>query len=81
MQNIKEELNAVHEKDLEKLLTHFGVFKDFSESKYKCKFCKEVVNFENLYSLLPESGTINFICNKPNCVSQLLDHLEVKKQN
>jgi hypothetical protein len=74
----KDVLHAVHDDDLRKLLENLGHLKDFEEGKIKCKFCKDTVTFENLSTIFPESGSIKFVCNKPDCAAQLSSHLGPK---
>lgn len=76
MFNKKEDkkINFVLDDDLEGLLKKIGVFSDFKENKKKCKFCKEVVNMKNLHSIFKESGDIKFICDKPECVKELINY-------
>lgn len=80
MQDHKKQLNAVHERDLGTLLKRFGVQEKFNEGILSCKFCKISVTKENIYSVLPEAGMVNLICDKPDCVTQLLGYLEEKNR-
>lgn len=77
----KKQLNAVHEKDLDSLLEKIHLLEAFSAGKLQCKFCKTTITKENLYSILPESGTFNLICDKPECVNALLSYLEERKRS
>lgn len=78
MESDKKELKAVHTDDLENLLRQLGRREDFIEGKVKCKFCKDLINGENIYSLLRESGTVNFICDKPDCISNFMLYKQEK---
>jgi len=68
---IKEKIDSVHDKDLEKILDGLKLLNKFKNSKLKCKFCNEIVNFENLHSFFPEAGKIKFVCDKPECIRKL----------
>lgn len=80
MDKENKELKAVHERDLENLLSKISKKEDFCAGKIKCKFCEEAINKENLYSLYSESGSINFICSKPQCIAEFMDHTANKKK-
>ncbi len=73
-------VKAVHEWDLDKLLERFGVKEDFEKGKFKCKFNQTVVTKDNLYSIIPESGRVNFVCNDPESVLAFHQYLEEKQK-
>lgn len=79
MNKVYEEISTVHERDFKRLLDHFGIYESFIKGSFKCKFCKEIITLENLHSVLPESGMVNFICCKPPCVQTLLEYMDNKK--
>lgn len=72
------ELMAIHENDLSKLLQQVGLSEAFERGEILCKFCKTSITPENLYSILPESGSFNFVCTKEECVGKLLEHMDNK---
>jgi hypothetical protein len=72
----REALKAVHDDDLEVVLKALGLYAAFSQGKLKCIFCSEPITWENLHSLIPDSGAIKCGCNKPFCVEQLVSRLE-----
>jgi hypothetical protein len=78
MQDDKKQLTAVHERDLATLLKKFGIWDQFDKGGLHCKFCKEVVAKDNVYSVLPEAGMVNLICDKPDCITQLIAYLGEK---
>lgn len=84
--NIKKEgdkaiLNAIHERDIDDLLKKMKIKDDFDNGKIKCKFCGIIVNKNNIYSLFPESGDVKLVCDKPECINQMLIYIEEKKKN
>lgn len=81
MDRENKEINAVHERDLDNLLQRLGVKEKFESGVFKCKFCNEVITKQNLYSILPESGGINFICDKPACVIAFTEYTAEKSKN
>lgn len=68
---LKEKLHSVHDRDLEKILDGLSLLNKFKSGKLKCKFCHEVINFDNLHSFFPEAGKISFICDNPDCIRKL----------
>ena len=76
-----KEINAVHERDLDNLLQRLGVKEKFENGDFKCKFCEETITKQNLHSILPESGGINFICDKPACVIAFTEYTAEKSKN
>lgn len=80
MEQEKKQINAVHEKDLVGLLERLDVKEKFINNELHCKFCDSIVNKGNIYSVLPESASINLICDKPECITKLLEYLEEKER-
>jgi len=67
----KQEINSVHDKDLEVILDGLGLLNKFKNGKLKCKFCHDTISKDNLHSFFPEAGKIKFVCDKSNCVREL----------
>lgn len=78
MEQENSKLDVVHQRDLDKLLKRMGIFEDIAQGKKKCKFCERVVDRQNLYSVLPESGAVNVVCDAPECITALLAYLDEK---
>jgi hypothetical protein len=72
-------LKAVHDIDLEGLLDSLGLSSSLRAGKLKCAFCKEVITFENLHSIFPDSGAIKVSCSNPDCVKTLMARMEEKQ--
>lgn len=70
----RESITAVHDDDLEVFLTSIGSIHDIKAGKIKCKFCRDVISLETLQAVIPESGSINYICNKPLCLQDLMKY-------
>lgn len=75
-----KKIRAVHENDIENILRRFNLLKDFEEGRVLCKFCKTPTNVNNLYSFIPESGMLNIVCEKAECVNQLMQYVEEKNK-
>ncbi|MDP2207788.1 MAG: hypothetical protein Q8K98_03305 [Bacteroidota bacterium] len=76
----KQALHAVHDDDLEELLQSVGILGDFKRRAIKCKFCGDVVTWENLHAIYPESGSVKLVCDKASCVNQLLVYLSAREE-
>lgn len=71
-----KKLNFVYDDDLEKTLKQLNVFDDFITGKKKCKFCERIIDRENLHSLFREFENIQFICDSPRCVKELIIYIK-----
>ncbi len=78
MDHREQDINAIHERDLDKFLAQEKLIDKFQNGEVLCKFCKDQITKGNIYSILPESGAFNFICQKTECVSKFLEHIESK---
>lgn len=74
----KEQINTVHENDLNSVILKLGLADKIRNKEVKCKFCKTEITLENIYSFLPESGSVNIICENPNCITELMKYLSEK---
>jgi hypothetical protein len=75
----KRDLNAVHDKDLNQLLINLGLMERMKEGKLKCKFTGTVIDFENLYSIFPESGDIKVVCDSPEAITLFTEYVNEHK--
>ena len=66
------EINCVHDDDLEKLLKSLGVYDDVISERYNCLFCQKTITIDNLDSIVPHEGKIQFTCDKDECHKKLL---------
>ena len=75
-----ESLNAVHMDDLESLLNSCGIFDKYENKLIKCKFCRDTVDNENIYSVFKDSGSYKLVCDKPECMQALLGLINKRKE-
>lgn len=73
-------LDAIKMRELDDLLRRFGLLNDFKKKKLKCKFCREIVTKENIYSIMKDSGHIKLVCEKGECVSKMMELLDARSQ-
>lgn len=70
---VKEnQMKAVHDKDLEKLLKSLNVYEDVINGNFKCLFCNNGINLENIDSIVPYDNTVQFTCDNPECHLKLI---------
>ena len=75
---MKAKLNAVHDNDLEALLTKLNLLHKIKAGELKCKFTKEIITLENLYSIFPEEATIKLVSDSPEAVKLLSEYINEK---
>ena len=75
------EIRAVHERDLNNVFEKLGIKIQFEKGEFKCKFCKQKITHLNLYSIFPESGNINFVCDVSACVVAFAKYNAEKYRN
>jgi len=68
----KYKIPAVHDSDLQGVLTSAGLYSDYIKNKIKCKFCNDIITNENLCAIMPDSGSIKLICNKEECIKAMV---------
>lgn len=66
------QLNVVHDSDLENLLRSLNVYDAIMSGQKKCLFCETNITMENILSIVPHKGTIEFICNNTKCQAKLV---------
>lgn len=69
-------VSAVHDDDLQSFLGSLGALHDLTEGRLRCKFCKDTLNIETVQAIVPDSGAISYVCNKPTCLRHLMSYLE-----
>lgn len=66
------QMKAVYDNDLEKLLKSLGVYEEVVAGKYNCLFCDNTITVENIDSIVPHEQSIRFTCDNPSCHSKLI---------
>lgn len=69
-------LKAVHDDSLVEYLESLGVRSRVEAGREKCAFCGDVITYDSLHALFPDSGQIKFACSKADCVKALLAKME-----
>ena len=72
----RTEIRAVHDNNLEHLLSSLGVLEQIEGGSCSCLICNSPVNLTNLGAVLPTEKGIGFICDMPSCIANISPPLE-----
>ena len=70
-----ESVAAVHDVDVETLLSSLGFSDDLSSHNLRCAFCNEVLGQESIGAINPAGSRIDLVCNRSHCIRRLLAQL------
>ena len=69
----EEIINAIMDKDLNKILIQTEQYEDFINGNLKCECCGNKITIDNISTLVPyetdEGIKLKFYCNKIDCVN------------
>lgn len=68
----KEEICAVHERDLERFLKSLGLLEALEKGEIKCDVCSCQVTKKNIGFIYPFEGKIRVCCDKPDCYREIM---------
>lgn len=66
------QMKAVHDDDLVKLLKSLNVYENVIAGKYECLLCKRSITLDNIDSIVPFEQTVQFTCDDPSCHLKLI---------
>jgi hypothetical protein len=69
-------VSAVHDDDLQPFLHSIGALHDLKEGRLHCKFCDDTLSIDSLQAIIPASGGVSYVCNRPTCLRLLMSYLE-----
>lgn len=75
------EINAVHEKNLEKLLADLSLLDSIRDGHVSCMFCGKRISLDNLYCIYPKDDQILFCCNDVKCFGRVLENSGSEKKD
>ena len=78
MNEKKDTIEVLHEKDLGQFLKELEIYDDFINKKIMCKYCNNSITNENLCGIFLLGEEIEFICNKKLCYNKFL---QLKEEN
>lgn len=67
------QLNVVHDDDLVGLLKTLAVYNSVIKGNHKCLFCGRTITLDNIDSIVPSEGTVQFTCDNEKCHAKLLE--------
>ena len=66
------QMKAVHDNDLKKLLESLGVYENVIAGNYQCLFCGRIITLDNIDSIVPHKQSIQFTCDHSHCHLKLI---------
>ena len=75
---MKSNLNAIHDDDLEGLLSKLNLLDKIKQGKIKCKFTDTTITLDNLHSIFPEEKTIKVVFDSPEAIKLLSEYINEK---
>jgi len=70
MNQKKETLNVLHERDLKEFLINSNLYEDIEKKRILCKFCKKPVSLDNIYAIVIIDDIFEFVCDKESCYNK-----------
>ena len=71
----KETIRAIHDEKFIAFLKNIDIYNDIQKGECKCKFCRQVVGIDNIYTIFPEEGKIKIVCDSTDCMVELGKYL------
>jgi hypothetical protein len=69
----ENEIKAVLQRDLKKLLKSLGVYESVRNNTQCCFFCHKTVSIDTISAVFPYQNTVCFCCENPACCNALID--------
>jgi hypothetical protein len=80
MEKEYKDIDAVHSDDLDHLLDKLGLLNDYKSGQIKCKFCRNPITEDNIYSVIKDSGSYKLVCDRADCVKALMQFVASRKK-
>ena len=68
----RREVFAVHEHDIEKLLSDLGLLEPLKKGELRCSICGTPITIENIQCIYPFKNKILVCCDSPQCYKEVL---------
>lgn len=65
------EIPAIHDDDLKKILVHYNLIDKIGTGEIKCTCCNGDITWDNIYGIFFKNNMIHFICNAGDCIDEL----------
>ena len=72
----REKINAVHQHDLDRLLTSLGIYDQLIERKLRCSICGTTITKENFLCVYSHEGELQVCCERLECYQEVLKKRE-----
>lgn len=76
MSKDRETMKAIHDKKFNQFLRSIDVYDEIKNGEHNCKFCNQLITFDNIYTIFPEAGKIKFVCDRTDCVVKMGEYLK-----
>ena len=70
-------IKAVYEDKFQLFLQNIGVYENVVAGTEK--FCSQPITLDNIASVFPESGTVKFVCDTPECIHKMNNYFNEKQ--
>lgn len=69
----ENQIKAVLQRDLKKLLKSLGVYDAVCGSRECCYFCRKPLSLETISAVFPYDESVCFCCGRPECCNAMLN--------
>ena len=75
MEKFMADINAILDKDMERLLKSLGVYDRIKNGEILCAVCGISITLDNLQVLIPnqKDNIIDYVCNNIDCINRIKD--------
>ena len=73
---VRQQIRAVYEKDIELLIMKLSLQKRIEEGKISCVSCSQPITYLNVGIIYKKNGLLQIACNKPQCFSSSTQELK-----
>jgi hypothetical protein len=70
---MKTDINipAVHDDDLKKILSNYGILNEFDAGQSKCFVCNNPVTWDNIYGIFLVENQPKLVCDSIECIDKI----------
>ena len=72
----KNTVKAVHDDDLEQLLSNLGVLSAVDNGELLCHFCGRTITRTNISAVFPINNAVAFCCDNAECYTHMIERQE-----
>ena len=69
---MKESIDIIYPDEVEQFFKRIGYIEELRVENIKCYSCGDVITLDNFKGLFKEKGQLFFVCNKEECLSELM---------